>query len=391
MRFSQRTAWEREPNELAAIFGQARERGLVADLTESNPTRTGLAVDPSALASALDDPANMRYEPDPQGLVSARMAVSSWLLARGIDASPERIVLTASTSEAYSLLFKLLCDPGDAVMIPQPSYPLFEMLARLDAVEIVPYRLRPADRWRPDVDAIAASLPERARAILVVNPNNPTGSMLSRADGTALAALCAERDLALISDEVFAEFRRGSSDAPSSLLPIGAEAGTLTSSLSGLSKACGLPQLKLGWIALGGPDEVVSEALARLDLVSDTYLSVATPVQHGLGPLLAIGDGFRARLMERIESNLAFLTRALAGTDLRVLPADAGWNVVLELPGGCDEAELTRSLARIGILVQPGWFFDLTGDHVVLSLIVQEREFEAGVSGLAEAARGDRG
>jgi aspartate/methionine/tyrosine aminotransferase len=390
VRFSRRTAWERGSNDLSLLFEQARRRGIVADLTESNPTRAGLAADPRDLAAALSDPGNARYEPDPLGLLPARRVVSSWLLARGIDAAPERIVLTASTSEAYSLLFKLLCDPGDAVMIPQPSYPLFEMLARLDAAEIAPYRLMRADRWRIDVDAIAASLPENARAILVVNPNNPTGSMLSREEAVALATLCRERDLALISDEVFAEFPWAASAAPASLLPIGVEAGALTASLSGLSKACGLPQLKLGWIALGGPDDVVSEALARLELVSDTYLSVATPVQAGVAALLALGDAFRARLMERVRANRAVLARVLEGTNCRALPADAGWNVVLELPEGCDEVELTSTLARAGVLVQPGWFFDMPGDHVVLSLIVDERAFEVGagrVASLACAAR----
>ena len=291
MTFSRRSAWDREPGELARLSEHARARGLVADLTESNPTSAGLAADPAALARALSDAGNASYEPHPQGLHSARETVSAWLADRGVNVTPSRIVLTASTSEAYSLLMKLLCDPGDTLLIPEPSYPLFDMLLRLDSVTGQPHRLKLSDRWRLDVDALGAALPETARAVLVVNPNNPTGSLLSSDEAAHLGALCREHDLALISDEVFAEFRwrsRAVSNSPSSLLPAGAAAGALTASLSGLSKACGLPQMKLGWIALGGPDALVDEALARLDLIADTYLSVATPVQRGLRSTVAV-------------------------------------------------------------------------------------------------------
>ena len=382
MKFSTRSAWDRSPGELARLSEQARARGLVADLTESNPTAVGLSADAAALARALSDGGNGAYDPHPQGLLSARETVSEWLDARGVSAPPSRIVLTASTSEAYSLLLKLLCDPGDAVLIPQPSYPLFDMLLRLDSVVGVPYRLKLSDRWRLDVDAVAACLPESARALFVVNPNNPTGSLVSQDEAAGLGALCREHGLALISDEVFAEFRWSSnsegvaSSAPRSLLPAGAAAGALTASLSGLSKACGLPQLKLGWIALGGPDALVDEALARLDLIADTYLSVSTPVQRGLPALLALGDTFRERMNERIETNLAALRTALPGTGCHLLPAEAGWYAVIELAAGRDENEVTRVLAEEHrVLVHPGWYFDLPGHHLVISLLPEPPTF----------------
>ena len=385
MRFSRRSAWDREPGELARLSEQARARGLVADLTESNPTAAGLAADPAALSRALSDAGNASYEPHPQGLLPAREAISSWLAegCAGMNVAPSRIVLTASTSEAYSLLLKLLCDPGDSVLVPEPSYPLFDMLLRLDSVTGLPHRLKLSDRWRLDVDAIGASLPETARAVLVVNPNNPTGSLLSLDEAAHLGALCKEHGLALISDEVFAAFRWKTAlgiGSPRSLLPAGSAAGTLTASLSGLSKACGLPQMKLGWIALGGPDALVDEALARLDLIADTYLSVSTPMQRGLPALLAIGASFRERMSECLETNLATLRSSLPGSGCHMLPAESGWYALLSLPEGRDEHELTRMLAASDrVLVHPGWYFDLPGSHLVLSLVPTPQEFTVGL------------
>ena len=385
--FSRRTAWDRTPNEMARLLHGGHAPGRI-DLTEGNPTRAGLAADPRRLAEALGDPGNVLYEPDPLGIAGARATLSRHLRSRGTIAEPDRIVLTASTSEAYSYLFKLCCDPGDAITVPTPSYPLFDFLARLADVEASPYRLRlEEDRWRLDVDALAASLPERARVILVVSPNNPTGSVLAESEARDLAALARERGMAIVSDEVFADFAWGQA-RPSGLLDACEREGVLGVALSGLSKACGLPQLKLGWMILGGSPELVAEARARLELVADTYLSVSTPVQRGLGPLLALGDEFRQRLRPRLQANLATLHAAADACGARMLPAEAGWYACLALPEGRSEQAVTDELAqRDGVLVHPGWLFDMPLPSLVLSLLPEPAAFTRGVAALVERAR----
>lgn len=382
MRFSKRTGWDRTPNDLARLLEETRGDDLV-DLTESNPTRAGLAADPSRLAAALASPGNVSYEPEPLGLLAAREALSSWLLARGVQAPAERLVLTASTSEAYSWLFKLCCDPGDAALIPSPSYPLFDYLSVLEGVETATYRLALSDAgWRIDVDALAARLPERARVVLLVSPNNPTGSVVSAAEARELAALARERDITFVSDEVFADFA-WSAPRPSAILDACEREGALGVVLSGLSKACGLPQLKLGWMILGGPESLVAEARARLELVADTYLSVGTPVQRGLPELLALGDEFRERLLPRLASNLATLREAAPACDARVLPADAGWQAILALPDSASEQALTERLLREDrVLVNPGWLFDLPLPALVISLLPEPSTFRRGVDAI---------
>jgi alanine-synthesizing transaminase len=357
---------------MARLLG-ASPGGAAIDLTEGNPTRAGLAADPQRLAAALGDPRNVRYEPHPLGLREAREAIAR---RAGIDA--DRVVLTASTSEAYSYLFKLCCDPGDCVLVPSPSYPLFDFLARLADVEPSTYPLRLSDDgWRTDVDALAASMPERSRIVLAVSPNNPTGNVLSAREAADLASLARDRELTLVYDEVFADFG-WDAPRPSEVLAACEREGALGVVLSGLSKACGLPQLKLGWMLLGGPQDLVEEARARLELVADTYLSVSTPVQHGLPALLEMGDAFRERLRPRIARNLALLRERAPTCGARVLPADAGWYAILALPEGRDEQSITESLHADGVLVHPGWLFDLPLPCLVLSLIVDPHAFDEG-------------
>jgi len=384
MTFSRRTAWDRAPNEIARLLETARARTDLIDLTESNPTRVGLEADARELAEALADPGNARYEPHPLGLPEARAAVAGWYRERGVVIDAERVVLTASTSEAYAFLFKLACDPGDAVVVPTPSYPLFEDLARLESVEIVGHRLRLENRWRLDVDALAAALPERARAIVVVTPNNPTGSMLVPEEQRALTHLAASRELLVVADEVFAEWAWSGAARHAELLAHGEREGALVVVLSGLSKACGLPQLKLGWMLLGGPEALVEEARARLELIADAGLSVATPVQRGLPALFRAGDVFAARLRERLAANLG----ALHATALRALPAEGGWSAVLALPRADEEERVVRELLESsGVLVHPGWLFDLPAGHVVVSLIVEPAPFARGCEALARLLR----
>jgi hypothetical protein len=379
--FSRRTEWERAPNAWAARVERARaEVRLRLDLTESNPTRAGLAWDGGELAAAFADARAAAYDPAPRGLLACRQAVSAWLEGAGVAVPADRLVLTASTSEAYAFLLGLLADPGDAILVPQPSYPLFEHLARLAGVELVPYRLRLRDDgWRLDVEALLARMPHECRAVVVVHPNNPTGSCVRPGEALALAGACAERGVALVSDEVFLPFPWGEASLPS-VLPVAARAGALTFALSGLSKSCGLPQAKLGWIAVDGPARLVDDALERLDVVADTYLSVSTPVQLAAPRLLERGAAFRQRALARIRANVGCVHEVAARAGARVLPADAGWTAIVELPPGRDEDEVAaRALEEHGVLVHPGWLFDLPGSHVVVSLIVDPSSLRSGL------------
>ena len=390
--FSRRTAWDRSPNELARLIAARRAEGAeLLDLTVSDPGAAGLGWDEGRLARLLSVAGVAEHRPEPLGLLSAREAVAHWSRARGLPLRPDRLVLTASTSEAYSFLFKLLCDAGDAVAVPRPSYPLFGFLTELDGVEaqVHPLRLE-ADRWAFDVEALADRLTERTRAVLVVHPNNPTGSRLNAVEAGALAELCAERGLALVSDEVFSDFAwsEGDEHEPKSLLSVAEEAGVLTFALSGLSKSAGLPQLKLAWIAVGGPEPAAEEAMARLEWIADSYLSVAAPVQRAAAGLLEASAGFRARCLDRMRANLSLLGRLLPATGGRLLPGEAGWSAILELPAGADEEAIALELVREdGVLVHPGSFFDLPAGHVVVSLLTPTERLDRGVRALLERCR----
>ncbi len=368
MRFSRRTAWDRSPNTIAHLL--ERRPADVLDLTESNPTRTGLAASDRDIAAALADPGNARYEPDPRGLPSAREALARWLAARGRPVSPDRIFLTTSTSEAYAHLFKLCCDAGDAILTPSPGYPLFEHLAQLEEVTAHPYTLRLSDRWRLDLDAMSAVAPERLRAVVTVSPGNPTGAFLLAEEARGLARFARDHGAAIVSDEVFADYAWGATTG-ADVLAAAASEGALAFVLSGLSKACGLPQLKLGWLVLGGDDGLVAEAAARLDLIADTYLSVSTPVQRGLPRLLELGDAFRARARPRLASNLAVLEQVAAECGARLLPGDGGWSAVLAFPDGApgEDALVSDLLATHRVFVHPGWLFDLPMPSLVISLL----------------------
>ena len=382
--FSRRAPGDGElaPNRLAEAVERRRAAGgAIIDLTASNPTAVGLAYPTAALAAALAAGAAEPYRPDPRGLRSARQAVAGILVARGAALAPEQVFLTASTSEAYGLLFKLLCEPGDEVLVPRPSYPLFEQLARLEAVSARPYRLGPSPAFALDPDRIEVELGERTRAVVVVSPNNPTGQVASAAQLAELASLCAARGLALVSDEVFADYH-GGDRAPTAL----AAGGALRFALGGLSKSCGLPHFKLGWIAAAGPDDQREAALARLEHVADAYLSASTPVMAALPRLLEIGAGIRALIAERVDDNRRRAAAALAGAGrARLLPAAGGWTACIELDPAIDDEELALELAgRHGVLVHPGYFFDFDrGSHAVVSLLVPGEELERGLAALA--------
>jgi aspartate/methionine/tyrosine aminotransferase len=351
----------------------------VLDLTETNPTRVGLEAPPDMFALLADERAR-RYEPDPRGLAAARQAVSADYGRRGVDLHPERLVLTASTSEAYAFLFKLLCDPGDEVLVPRPSYPLFDYLAGLESVEVKPYPLPYDGEWRIDLPALRESAGPRTRAIVLVSPNNPTGSFVKEDEVAAVQELAAEKELALVSDEVFADYPWTASDGGPSLARDGP---ALAFALGGLSKSCGLPQLKLAWTAVSGPARWREEALARLELLADTYLSVGTPVQRAAPALLARAEELRAPVAARVAANLDAL-RGLRGQGqaASLLHGEGGWSAVLRIPA--TESEEERVLALLDahdVLVHPGYFFDFPREaYLVVSLLPRPADFAEAVS-----------
>lgn len=386
--FSHRVPNELQPNRLARAVEARRAKGArILDLTQSNPTRAGFAHPPEVL-SALAEPSGAVYAPEPFGLSAARAAVARDYARRGVTIDPGRVILTASTSEAYSYLFKLLCDPGDEVLVPVPSYPLFDHLARLDAVRPVPYALEFHGAWTIDAGAVARALTPATRAILIVSPNNPTGSYLEREELDALAVLCRDRSLALVGDEVFFDYPLDAGGVRACVLE---QSDALTFSLGGLSKSAALPQVKLGWMAAGGPPDLVHRALARIELIADTYLSVSTPVQLGAEALVAAGDRLRPRILERLRTNLASLRRlAAAHPSCAVLPVEGGWSAVVQVPATRGEEDLVlRLVQEDGVIVHPGYFFDFPREaFLVLSLLTPPVEFDEGAARLfAQAER----
>jgi aspartate/methionine/tyrosine aminotransferase len=375
-----------EPNRIAAAVDAARARDSVIDLTEANPTVVGLSYPSGRIAAALADARGSVYAPTPEGHAEARAAVAAYYARHQAAVTAAQIVLSASTSESYAWLFKLCCDAGDEVLVPSPSYPLFEHLAALECVRPVPYPLRYHGGWFVDVEEVRRALTPRTRALVVVNPNNPTGSFLHRDEAAALTALAAEHDLALISDEVFADYGDAPDPARVTTLAGAGETGALTFCLSGLSKPAGLPQLKLGWIVVAGPAALRAAALERLHLVADTYLSVATPVQLAAPALLSLVDDVGAQIAARVRANRAALARALAGTSGQLLRGEGGWTAVVRMPATChesDEAWVLALLAR-GVLVHPGYFFDLPPMCVVVSLLVEPARLGAALPTLLD-------
>ena len=377
-----------EPNALARAIQDRRRGGAgVIDLTESNPTRVGLTY-PDGLLSPLADARAIDYDPQPLGLWSARAAIAADFRRRGIVISADRVAVTASTSESYALLFKLLCDAGDHVLVPQPSYPLFEHLTRLECVTAVPYSLEYHGSWRIDIDSVKHAVSDRTRAILVVSPNNPTGSFLHRDDLAMLAGIAAGHDLALIGDEVFADYALDASPGATGVLAGGE---VLALSLGGLSKSAGLPQLKLGWIGFGGPSNKVDETLAAYEIVADTYLSVSTPVQAAAADLIETGAAIRAQIMARIRRNLDSLrAQAAAFPSIKVLPVEGGWSAVMQVPAVCSEEALVLALLeKDDVLVHPGYFFDFPREaFVVVSLLVEPMMFDKAMARLLARAAG---
>lgn len=382
MVFSHRVSDELAPNRLTAALRAVRAQGrTIIDLTDSNPTRVGFHY-PDDLLTPLASSEALRYEPQPLGAMDARRAIAADYRRQGLDVAAERIVLTASTSDAYSLLFKLLADAGDEMLVPRPSYPLFDHLTRLDLVSTRPYALEYHGLWSIDTDSIERACTPRTRGLLVVSPNNPTGSFASVAELDGLATLCASRQIAIIADEVFADYELQPGARAAAGRPVVRD-DVLSFSLGGLSKSIGLPQVKLGWIAVGGPDALVAEALARLELMCDTYLAVSTPVQRAAAELLARGAAVRGQIADRVVVNYQRLQLAAAAVpSCRVLRADGGWYAVLQVPSLEPEEELAiRVLTTDGVLIHPGYFFDFPHESfLVVSLLPEPVAFDDGVA-----------
>src|SRR5512146_1210592 len=394
--FSRRTNWKLTKNAYTEALERFRASGReLLDLTASNPTEVGLQYESERLLKALASPRGLDYEPASKGLLPARKAVAGYYAERGIEVSAEQIFLTVSTSEAYTYAFRLLCEPGDEVLVPQPSYPLFEFLADLQDVKLVPYELIYDHGWQIDFHSLECAISSRTRAVLGVHPNNSTGSYVKREEKKLLERVCLGRELAIIVDEVFLDYEISSEGTPPSSPQqqsrkvgqgsFAGSTGALTFTLSGLSKISGLPQMKAAWIVLSGPDRLVQDAADRLEVIADTYLSPNGPIQWALPELLASREGIQRQLQARVKANLAFLDEQLRLQEMcHRLEVEGGWYVVLRVPVTKTDEELAiELLEQQSVLVQPGHFYDFASEgHLVVSLIAREEVFAAGVKKL---------
>jgi aspartate/methionine/tyrosine aminotransferase len=388
--WSARTQWDLGQTPWARQLARLRAAGVqLWDLTASNPTACGFAYDAASILGPLNDPVALGYEPNPRGLLPARQAVSRYYRDHGAYVDPQQIVLTTSTSEAYSFLFRLLCDPGDEVLVGQPGYPLFDFLARLDDVRLAPYELFYDHGWHLDLVELRRRVTPRTRAIAVVHPNNPTGHFTGDEERAVIEGLCREHRLALIVDEVFLDYGLAGHEGPQSFAAASHPAPTFV--LSGLSKVAGLPQMKSAWIACFAEAEVQAEALERLEVISDTFLSMSAPIQCALPSWLSRREELQRQIRQRLERNLAMLDGIL-GTQSIVarLEVEAGWYAVLRVPALQTEEETALALlVERGVVVHSGGFFGFPGQGwLVVSLLTHEKEFRNGMKKLAQHFNG---
>ena len=378
--FSSRVKRDLAPNSLTRTLTELRDRGApIVDLTVSNPTSAGLKYPEPQIRELLASGDWTVYEPDPKGRRDARAAVARYYEERGISVDPERIVMTASTSEGYAYLLKLLTEPGDQVLVPRPSYPLFEFLADMELVSLGRYDLHYEDQWWLDLDSVRNACGDATRALIVVHPNNPTGSYLSRRELAGLEDLARERDLAIIGDEVFADYALGEAE-PAELLT--GSTDSLRFVMNGLSKILALPQMKLGWIVVDGPSRLVEPALSALELISDTYLSVGTPVQASVAGLFALRKEIQSTVGQRLRENLAWLQSAVpSASGCSVLRVGGGWSAVIRVPATRSSEEWATAILReTGVLTHPGRFFDFQAEaYLVVSLLSPHPELVEGI------------
>src|ERR1700686_1909224 len=383
--FAERTNWNLAGNRLSEALARHRARGKrLYDLTASNPTECGFAYDSESLLSALQNPAALRYEPNPKGLEIARRAVAKYYADSGASVSLDDVVLTTSTSEAYSFVFRMLCNPGDEILVPEPSYPLFGFLADIQDVKLARYPLVYDHGWQMDLHSLQQAITSRTRGVIVVNPNNPTGHFVKATELAKLSELCTAREMALIADEVFLDFSLDKYTP----LSLAGHGGALTFTMSGLSKIAGLPQMKMAWVITSGPPQLKAHALEGLDVIADTYLSPNAPVQLATPIFLEQRGGFQKQVMARVRKNLAELDRQLAAQkSCERLEVEGGWYAVLRVPVTVGDEELAiQLLTERDVYVPPGHFFDFSGDgYLVVSLITREAEFAEGMRRLLSA------
>jgi alanine-synthesizing transaminase len=384
--FSRRTDWGLTPNRFTEAQRELQRAGReVLDLTVSNPTRAQLAYDAETILASLSNPKAMDYDPQPKGLLSARQAVVDYYreLDKSFELSPESIVLTTSTSEGYSYVLRLLCNPEDEILVPKPSYPLFEFLADLQDVKLVPYPLIYDHGWQIDFPSLHKAVTSRARAIVLVHPNNPTGSFVSGSERDSLNQLCNKHDLSLLVDEVFLDYALVAAARPS----FTANRAALTFTLSGLSKVSGLPQMKLAWVVTSGPPAKVAAAMDRMEVIADTYLSMNAPIQLAAPALLAQRRAIQPLLMNRVRQNLREFDRQLAAQKAcQRLEVEGGWYAVLRVPATQSDEDLAiEILNKTSVLVHPGHFYDFPSDgYLVISLITPPLDFREGSRRLLE-------
>jgi aspartate/methionine/tyrosine aminotransferase len=377
--FSARTNWNLSKNRYTESLESARESGApLLDLTASNPTTIGLTYPEKDILATLAQPQALVYDPASRGMASAREAVACYYAEQGVLISEDDVVMTVSTSEAYSYCFRLLCDPGDEVLVPAPSYPLFEFLADLQDVKLVPYELVYDHGWQIEIESLRRRITPRSRAIMVVHPNNPTGHYTKAWELEVLNRLCEYHNLAIIADEVFMDYSL-TLDKP---LSFASNRGALTFTLSGLSKISGLPQMKAAWIVVSGPEAIAREADARLEVIADTYLSPNAPIQQALPVLLEVRRTIQYQLLKRVQQNLNELDRLLkAQVACSRLDVEGGWYAVLRVPVVQSDEDLAiKLMQRERILVHPGHFFNFPSDgYIVVSLIAPPLEFADGI------------
>lgn len=382
--FSHRTAWKLTPNRFTEAQQELHTAGReVLDLTISNPTRAELHYDAETILQALNHPSAMDYDPQPKGLRPAREAVASYYSKQHEEVDPESLVLTTSTSEGYSYVFRLLCNPEDEVLVPTPSYPLFEFLADLQDVKLVPYPLLYDHGWQIDFSSLYKAVNHRTRAVVAVNPNNPTGSFIANQERAALNTFCQEYNLALIVDEVFLDYAHDGAPRSS----FATNHGVLTFTLSGVSKISGLPQMKMAWLVSSGPGDQTAAALGRLEVIADTFLSMNTPIQWAAPVLLEQRHSIQPLLLDRVRTNLAELDRQLAKQkNCQRLDVEGGWYAVLRVPATRSDEDLAIEILRQrSVLVHPGHFYDFPSDgYLIVSLITPLQEFRKGISQVLE-------
>jgi len=377
--FADRTNWNLSTNRLAQAVERQRSSGRkLLDLTASNPSECGFQYDQNKILQALQHRGALEYRPDPRGLKSARTAVAEYYQSLEATVPTEDVILTTSTSEAYSFVFRLLCNPGDELLIPSPSYPLFDFLADIQDVKLIRYPLFYDHGWHIDFHSLRNGVTPRARGIIVVHPNNPTGHFAKPEEMSQLQEICAVHDMALIADEVFLDFALDRKRRRSFV----EEHGALTFTMSGLSKICGLPQMKAAWLVGSGPTDKKREGLARLEVIADTYLSLNTPIQVAAPALLDQRDGFQEQLMARVHKNLAELDSQLERQKVcGRLEMEGGWDAVLRVPATRSDEDLAvEMLEQLDVYVHPGHFYGFPADgYLVVSLITHEPEFLQGI------------